>query len=109
MLVYFDTEPPKVTYEPQPDGTANVYIRKDIEKFDETYQDGTGQETTVTRWKAEEKNFQTTMSKADVEASADELFYSQGEPPTVEERLAAAEDTIAALMEQIAALEGGGE
>lgn len=109
MLVYFDTEPPKVTYEPQPDGTANVYVRQNIEKIDETHQDGSGQETTVTRWKAEEKNFQTTMSKADVEASADELFYSQGDPPTVEERLAAAEDTIAALMDMITALEGGTE
>lgn len=109
MLTYYDTKPNKVAYEPQPDGTANVYIRQNIESYDETRQ-GPGQEAAaVKKWRAEEKNFVTTATKEYVEAHADELFYSKGDTPTIEERLAAAEDTIAALMDLVASMEGGND
>lgn len=107
MLTYYDTEPEKVTYEPQPDGTANVYIRKNIESYDEACQSPDQEAVTVKKWRAEEKNFVTTATKEYVDAHADELFYSKGDAPTLEERLAAAEDTIAALMDLVANTEGG--
>lgn len=96
-----------MTYEPQPGGTANVYIRQNIESYDETRQDPGQEATTVKKWRAEEKNFVITATKEYVDAHADELFYSKGDAPTLEERLAAAEDTIAALMDLVASTEGG--
>ena len=30
MKVYYDSQPEKILYQPLPDGTANVYLRKNI-------------------------------------------------------------------------------
>ena len=108
MQTYYDNEPKKVTYEPQADGTANVYIRQDIKQADQTRQGADSTTETVKVWTAEEKNFVTTATKDYVVQNADTLFYSQGDTPTVEQRLAAAEDTIAALMDLVATLQEGG-
>lgn len=47
MQVYYDNKPEKVTYEPQADGTANVYIRQDIKQVDQTRQKADGTTETV--------------------------------------------------------------
>lgn len=96
MKVYYDTKPERILYQPLPDGTANVYLRRNITQAERSTfnQD---QEERQTVWTADEKNIQTELSKEDVEANFDQLFITADFPaPTLEERVAVLE---AALME----------
>lgn len=95
MKVYYDTEPAKILYQPLPDGTANVYLRKNITQAERSTfnQD---QEEKQTVWTADEKNIKTKLSKDDVEANFDQLFLTADFPvPTLEERVAVLESAIA--------------
>ena len=96
MKVYYDTEPEKILYQPLPDGTANVYLRRNITQAERSVfnQD---KEEKQTVWTADEKNLKTELSKEDVEANFDQLFLTADFPaPTLEERVAVLE---AAVME----------
>lgn len=105
MQVYYDSEPTKIRYEKLPDGTANVYLRQNIKQVavlnphtseeDET-------ETTKMVWTAEEKNLQTTMTEAEVEANFDTLVLDGDSAPSIGQRIAALEDAVSALTEAIA-------
>ena len=54
MKVYYDSKPDAILYQPLPDGTANVYLRKNIEQAERSTfnQD---KEETQTVWTADEK------------------------------------------------------
>ena len=95
MKVYYDSKPDAILYQPLPDGTANVYLRKNIEQAERsTFNQG--QEETQTVWTADEKNVKTKLSKDDVEANFDLLFLTANFPePTLEERMAVLERAIA--------------
>ena len=95
MKVYYDSKPDAILYQPLPDGTANVYLRKNIEQAERsTFNQG--QEETQTVWTADEKNVKTKLSKEDVEANFDPLFLTANFPePTLEERMAVLESAIA--------------
>lgn len=95
MKVYYDTEPEKILYQPLPDGTANVYLRKNIAQAERSTFNQGGEET-QTVWTADEKNIQTELSKEDVEANFEQLFLTADFPePTLEERVAVLESAIA--------------
>lgn len=101
MKVYYDTEPAKILYQPLPDGTANVYLRKNITQAERSTfnQD---QEEKQTVWTADEKNIQTELSKDDVEANFDQLFLTADFPePALEERMAVLEDAIAEMASEV--------
>ena len=104
MQVYYDSEPTKIHYEKLPDGTANVYLRQNIKKVavlnPRTSEDEA--ETTKMVWTAEEKNLQTTMTEAEVEANFDTLVLDGDSAPSIGQRIAALEDAVSALTEAIA-------
>ena len=94
MKVYYDSKPDAILYQPLPDGTANVYLRKNITQAERSTfnQD---QEEKQTVWTADEKNIQTELSKEDVEANFDQLFLTSDFPtPSLEERITALEQAI---------------
>ena len=101
MLVYYDNKPEKVKYEKLPDGTANVYLRQNVKQVDQvTSTDGA--ETTVKVWTADEKNIQTTLTEAQVEAQFDTLVLDGDSTPTMAQRIAALEDAVSALTDALA-------
>ena len=73
-MVKYDHKPEKVMYMPQADGHAEVWIRKDIKECD-TADEGH-------YWSAEECQFRTNQTKAEVEAHADELFFMHSDLQT---------------------------
>lgn len=95
MKVYYDAEPEKIKYELLPNGTANVYLRRNI-KQEAMVRTAYGGEETHEEWTAEETGFLTTATKEEVEAQFDNLVLSKGREPTLEERVSALE---AAIME----------
>lgn len=96
MKVYYDSKPEAILYQPLPDGTANVYLRKNITQAERSTFNEDKEEKQVV-WTADEKNIQTELSKEDVEANFDQLFMTADFPaPTLEERVAVLE---AAVME----------
>lgn len=104
MQVYYNSEPTKIHYEKLPDGTANVYLRQNIKQVavlnPRTSEDEA--ETTKMVWTAEEKNLQTTMTEAEVEANFDTLVLDGDSEPSIGQRLTALEDAVSALTEAIA-------
>ena len=104
MQVYYDSEPTKIRYEKLPDGTANVYLRQNIKQVavldPRTSEDEA--EATKMVWTAEEKNLQTTMTEAEVEANFDTLVLDGDSAPSIGQRIAALEDAVSALTEAIA-------
>lgn len=104
MQVYYDSEPTKIRYEKLPNGTANVYLRQNIKQVavlnPRTNEDKA--ETTKMVWTAEEKNLQTTMTEAEVEANFDTLVLDGDSAPSIGQRIAALEDAVSALTEAIA-------
>ena len=95
MKVYYDTEPEKILYQPLPDGTANVYLRKNIAQAERSTFNQDQEEKQIV-WTADEKNIQTELSKDDVEANFDQLFLTADFPvPALEERVAVLESAIA--------------
>lgn len=95
MKVYYDEEPKKILYQPLPDGTANVYLRKNISQAERS-NFNRGAEEKMMVWTADEKQIKTTLSAADVEANFDQLFLTADFPvPTLEERVAVLESAIA--------------
>lgn len=105
MLVYYDNKPEKVKYEKLPDGTANVYLRQNIKQIDQTQTNADGNETTVNVWTADEKNIQTTLTEAQVEAQFDTLVLGGDSTPTLAQRVAALEDAISALADALTSTE----
>jgi len=105
MTVYYDEEPKKIKYESLPDGTANVYLRQNIKQIDQTQTNADGKETAVKVWTADEKNIQTTLTEAQVEAQFDTLVLSGDSIPTLAQRVAALEDAISALADALASTE----
>lgn len=95
MKVYYDSKPDAVLYQPLPDGTANVYLRKNIEQAERSmFNEGEEEKQTV--WTADEKNIQTELSKDDVEANFDQLFLTADfSEPTLEERVSVLESAMA--------------
>lgn len=59
-------------------------------------------ETTKMVWTAEEKNLQTTMTEAEVEANFGTLVLDGDSAPSIGQRIAALEDAVSALTEAIA-------
>lgn len=95
MKVYYDTEPEKILYQPLPDGTANVYLRKNIAQAERSTFNQDQEEKQIV-WTADEKNIQTELSKDDVEANFDQLFLTADfSEPTLEERVTVLESVIA--------------
>lgn len=94
MKVYYDSKPDAILYQPLPDGTANVYLRKNIEQAERsTFNEGKEEKMTV--WTADEKQVVTTMTKDEVTANLDSLFLSADIPtPTLKERVIALERAI---------------
>lgn len=105
MLVYYDNKPEKVKYEKLPDGTANVYLRKNIKQIDRIQTNADGKETAVKVWTADEKNIQTTLTEAQVEARFDTLILDGDSTPTMNQRIAALEDAVSALTDALASTE----
>lgn len=105
MLVYYDEEPKKIKYESLPDGTANAYLRQNVKQVDQVQTSTDGTETAVKVWTADEKNIQTTLTEAQVEAQFDTLVLSGDSIPTLAQRVAALEDTISALADALASTE----
>lgn len=105
MLVYYDSEPEKIKYEALPDGTANVYLRQNIKQVDHTQIGTDGTETAVKVWTADEKNIQTTLTEAQVEAQFDTLILDGDSTPTLTQRVAALEDAISALADMLTSTE----
>lgn len=105
MLVYYDEEPKKIKYESLPDGTANVYLRQNVKQVDQVQTSTDGTETAVKVWTADEKNIQTTLTEAQVEAQFDTLVLSGDSIPTLAQRVAALEDSISALADALASTE----
>ena len=104
MQVYYDSEPTKIHYEKLRDGTANVYLRQNIKQVAVLNPRTSEDETEVTKmvWTAEEKNLQTTMTEAEVEANFDTLVLDGDSAPSIGQRIAALEDAVSALTEAIA-------
>lgn len=104
MQVYYDSKPTKIRYEKLPDGTANVYLRQNIKQVavlnPRTSEDEA--ETTKMVWTADEKNLQTTMTEAEVEANFDTLVLDGDSALSIGQRIAALEDAVSALTEAIA-------
>lgn len=105
MLVYYDNKPEKVKYEKLPDGTANVYLRQNIKQIDQIQTNADGKETAVKVWTADEKNIQTTLTEAQVEARFDTLILDGDSTPTMNQRIAALEDAVSALTDALASTE----
>lgn len=73
MKVYYDSNPDAILYQPLPDGTANVYLRKNIEQAERsTFNEDKEEKMTV--WTADEKQIITTMTKDEVTASLIPVF-----------------------------------
>lgn len=105
MLVYYDEEPKKIKYESLPDGTANVYLRQNVKQVDQVQTSTDGTETAVKVWTADEKNIQTTLTEAQVEARFDTLILDGDSAPTMNQRIAALEDAVSALADALASTE----
>ena len=121
MKAQFSEEPDRVKYQLRPDGIANVWLRKNIEKIEEpAYAFGYDKEPYAIAefWVADEVFFTTsTLGMLDVEDRFDELweYYSSEDTPiptrvfSVEQNSRDANDAIAELSEIISELVGGGE
>lgn len=93
VVNYGGTEPSKLLFMPLPDGTADVWLRKNIRSAENVEGD-----ETVTSWEAEETYINTSMSHDEVLADFDNLF-DNGLPrdvvePSETERLSALERTM---------------
>ena len=64
---YFTTEPDRVSYQPTSEGTAEVYLRRNIEETEEG-------------WQADEVFFVTRLSQEEVVAQFDSYFIEEPEP-----------------------------
>lgn len=101
MKVYYDSKPDAISYQPLPDGTANVYLRKNITQEEQSMLNE-GKEEKMTVWTADEKNIQTELSKEDVEANFDQLFLTADFPePALEKRVAVLENAIAEMTSEV--------
>ena len=67
---YFTTEPSQVSYIPQADGTAEVWLRRNIRE--EQTEDGV-------QWSADEVQFNTCLTEEEVLAQADKYFLEEPE------------------------------
>ena len=105
MRVYFGPEKPDtICYKSRPDSMYNdVWLRKNIvevETEEESY-DEEGKPITIKskHWEADEVYLLTKMSKEEIEADFDNIYYESGPQPTVEDRLDIIEGVIGELME----------
>lgn len=98
VKVFYTSEPESVKYCQLPDGSADVWLRKNIHQ--EPAQGGDGEELT---WAADEVAVNTRMEFVDVLENFDEI-YEEGaaDPPaeyTAAERLDALEAVVIELLE----------
>lgn len=107
--VQSNNKPDAITYEPLPDGMANVYLRKDIEQVEQTsYQDGELQMQKI--WRYREKRIVTNLTKEEVEANFEQLYLTADVPaPTMAEIVNNLSDMVDDLSTRVDELENGGE
>lgn len=92
---HFDKEPEKIQYEQITNDTAFVQLRKNIAQETRQQESGDGTTAEVTEWTADEKQFYTTLSLAEVESQFDTLYLTaDAAKPTLEERIAALEEAL---------------
>ncbi|MCC8076402.1 MAG: hypothetical protein LIO95_10770 [Clostridiales bacterium] len=95
--VFYSAEPEQIQYMALPNGEADVWLRRNREQVDS----GDGW-----TWQAEETYLHTTLTRDEVAANFDALFDGTYDPetatPTIEER-------VEALEEQVAAMQAAGE
>lgn len=87
LKVYFTAEPDRILYMPQNDGTAEVWLRRNIRQ-EET------EEGLV--WVADEVSFKTRLAREEVIAQADSYFIE--EPETTIEDLVEALDILTGIV-----------
>lgn len=85
---WYSQEPEKILYMPQKNGSAQAWLRKDIE----SYKDEEGNES----YTANEVYIETRLTKEEIEAQFDSYFYE--EPVTTIEDLVEAIDFLAELV-----------
>lgn len=105
----YNEKPTPVDYAILPDGTADIWLRKNIQQTEkEAHEEG---ETPQTVWEADEAYMRVTATKADIEAANFEDWYTRAEAwqfpqakptPTQAERIASLEAENAILKEQLA-------
>lgn len=107
--VQSNNKPDVITYEPLPYEMANVYLRKDIERVEQTsYQDGELQTQKI--WRYKEKRVVTNLTKAEVEANFEQLYLTADVPaPTMTEIVNNLSDMVDDLSTRVDELENGGE
>ena len=102
MTVEFNAQPDEIMYMSRPDGTADVWLRKDITECETENEDGEA----VTYWTAEEVQLNTAMSADEVAENFDDLYTAaEEESYTAEvsdsERLDAIEAALLEITELI--------
>lgn len=85
--VFYDKQPTPIQYMPLPDGSADVWLRKNITAAEDSDEWG---------WCADETYIHTGMSLDEVAANFDQLFNANVQRLTVDQRLAVLEDELAA-------------
>ena len=85
--VYFTAEPDQILYMPQSDGTAEVWLRRNIRQEE-------AEEGPV--WIADEVSFRTRLAEEEVIAQADKYFIE--EPETTIEDLVEALDILTSIV-----------
>lgn len=102
MRVQYADKPDKIQYMPLPDGMADVWLRKNIEK-----QTGEMDSAQYTYYEADEVYFRTNDTKAQIESDFEKYFEENlPKPPkpvvSDSERIAALEAAVLDLAEVLA-------
>ena len=82
--VEYSDRPERILYLPQPDGSAEVWLRNNIRQTEKT--DG---EMTWLIWEADEVMISTHLTQEEVEARFDEYFIEPEPTPTIEDLIEA--------------------
>lgn len=95
LKAVYNQKPNPVTYMALPTGGADVWLRKNIQEIEQTYE-----ESKANVWECKEVYFRTDMSESDIEANFEKLWNMYGYPaPTTEERIDALENTLMEILE----------
>lgn len=107
--VQSNNKPEAITYEPLPNGKANVYLRKDMEQVEQTSIEN-GELHTQKVWRYHEKTLLTTLTKEEVTAQFDNLYLTADAPiPKLSEIVDNLSDMVDDLSTRVDELENGGE
>lgn len=85
--VFYSDQPTPIQYMPLPDGSADVWLRKNITA---------AEDSDDWNWCADETYIHTDMSLDEVAVNFDQLFNTSNQQLTVDQRLAVLEDELAA-------------